>query len=132
MTDSSGVPITNSDDSAGLGLGISMGSYSSPSFSDEVDAEMARRHGAIPPPRSDSLPGVAKPPNTMNELNELNEQDPAFTRAVEGLRMATEDKEEGEEDGDDEGETVETDGSSKKDKKKGKGKKKKKGRKHWF
>lgn len=128
MVNKAGIPITERDNSASLGLGISMGPYESPSFADEVEAEMARRRRASPP-RSDSLPSAAKSPSTMNELNEMNEMDPAFTRAVEGLRMASDDKEETAEEADDEGETGE---SSKRSKKKDKSKKKKKGRKHWF
>jgi hypothetical protein len=129
MVNKAGIPIAERDNSASLGLGISMGSYESPSFADEVEAEMARRRRASPPPRSDSLHSAAKSPSTMNELNEMNEMDPAFTRAVEGLRMASDDKEATAEEADDEGETGE---SSKKGKKKDKSKKKKKGRKHWF
>jgi hypothetical protein len=128
MVNKAGIPITERDNSAGLGLGISMGSYESPSFADEVEAEMARRRRASPPTRSDSLPSAAKSPSTMNELNEMNEMDPAFTRAVEGLRMASDDKEETAEEADDEGETGESSKKGKKDK----SKKKKKGRKHWF
>lgn len=130
-----GTPIPEeANSSPGLGLGISLGSYDSPSFSDEVDAEMTRRLRASPPPHTDSLPSAAKSPATVDELNEMNEMDPAFTRAIEGLRMASEDKDKNDEDeeagdGNEEGETGE---SSKKGKKKEKAKKKKTSRKHWF
>jgi hypothetical protein len=123
-----GTPTAEVNSSSVLGLGISMGSYESPGFADEVDAEIACRHREAPPPRRDSLPSAAKSPSTIDELNEMNEMDPAFTRAVEGLRMASDDKDKNDDEeevgeGDDEGETGE---SSKKGKKKGKGKKKKK------
>jgi hypothetical protein len=129
-----GTPIAEHDSTITLGLGISMGSFESPSFADEVDAEMTRRHGASLPPRKDSLPGASKSPSTVDELNEMNEMDPAFTRAVEGLRMALEDREIKENgfDVDAGEEEAETGESSKKGNKKDKSKKKKKARKHWF
>jgi len=125
-------PIAERSASFGLGLGISVESTESPSFADEVDAEINSRHGPSLPPRKDSLPGVSNSPSTVDELNEMNEMDPAFTRAVQGLRMGSEDREvQDEQDDEAEEEEAEAGRSSKKDKK-NKSKKKKKSRKHWF
>ena len=125
-------PTAGVNSSPALGLGISMGFYEPPGFADEVDAEITRHHGETPPPRSNSLPSVAKSPSTIDELNKMNEMDPAFTRAIEGLRMASDDKDKNDDEGEvGEGdEKSETGESSKKGKKKEKSKKK--GRKHWF
>jgi hypothetical protein len=108
MLDEAGAPING--DGSSIGLGISLGLAATPSFAEEVETEIARRHAH--PPHSDSLSDRSPSPDTMNAINE---QDPAFARALQGLRMASsEEKETG------------TEGK----KKKQGGKKGKKGRKH--
>jgi hypothetical protein len=110
MTDESGIPIDS--DGNQIGLGISLSLEKTPSFSNKVETEIARRQAY--PPRSGSAAERSPSPNTMNALNEL---DPAFNRAVEGLRLASE--------------SGDADDESKPAKKKQGGKKKgKKGRKH--
>jgi hypothetical protein len=104
----------------------------SSSFADEINAELKNRGGFSPPARKDSLPGAAKSPSTVDELNELNEMDPAFTRAVEGLRMASEDRGEAEEQLVEGGETSKAEELDKRGKKRDKTKQKKTSRKHWF
>lgn len=128
-----GTPIIERDASIALGLGIFVDSHESPSFADEVDAEMARCQRPILPSHMDSLHDASNSHNIADVLNQLNEMDPAFTRAVQGLRIGSWDREVGKNEQDDEvaEDDAETSESRKKDKK-DKSKKKKKARKHWF
>lgn len=89
MVDDAGVPI-NSDGNR-IGLGISLGLPEATSFAEEIETEIARRDTCLP--HSGSLPDRSPSPNIMNALNE---QDPAFTRGLEGLRLASENGDAGE------------------------------------
>lgn len=109
IVDEAGEAIHSAGGSIGLGILLNLPQASA--SIETADTEASCRHAT--PPQSDGLPNAPKSPNTMNALNDL---DPAFNRAVEGLRMASKDGKESL--------------SSGKGKKKKHGKNKKKGRKH--